>query len=496
MADTLAEAVKPLAIRAQQKGLEFCLEVSPGVPAAFEGDPGRLRQILVNLLANAVKFTEKGVIRLSVETESADPENLRLHFSVRDTGIGIPPEKHALIFEPFAQADGSTKRRFSGTGLGLTICARLVEMMGGKIWLESEVGKGSTFHFTTCFRPASPLRVECSPPDLQEERILVVGDSASRKLQILLVEDNEVNRTLVTHLLTKRGHHVVEAQSGKEAVAVIEHAPGGVFDLIFMDVQMPDMDGFETTAAIRDLEKLSGGHVPIIAVTAYAMKGDRERCLAAGMDGYLAKPVQLLELRQLLRRYEGAPCAEAGLLLPHDQLSWASRPPDGIKACHPERSEGSADSVQGELMQILRGVYPERSERAQNDRLSGEPPGGEHEPVERGALLDRLGGDVQLMCDLIDIHLSQCPGLLAATRRACEENNGPELARLAHTLKGSAGNLLALVAAELAGRLETFAEQATSREPAKPWLLSKAKWSVSNTASVRSRLRQCHNTSI
>ena len=460
LADTLSEAMKPLAIRAQQKGLEFCLEISPGVPAALEGDPGRLRQILVNLLANAEKFTEKGEILLSIERESEDPENLCLHFSVRDTGIGIPPEKHALIFEPFAQADGSTKRRFSGTGLGLTICARLVEMMGGKIWLESEVGKGSTFHFTACFRPASPLRPDSPLPDLQEERILVGDDSAGRKLQILLVEDNDVNRMLVTHLLAKRGHHVVEAQSGKEAVAVIEHAPGGVFDLVFMDVQMPDMDGFETTAAIREHEKLSGGHMPIIAVTAYAMKGDRERCLSAGMDGYLAKPVQLDELRQLLRRYEGGPCVEAGPPSLHDQLSWASRPPDGIEVCHPERSGGSAVPVRGELTQILRF--------AQNDRLSGEPPGGEHGPVERGALLDRLGGDVQLLSDLIEIHLNQCPGLLAAAQRAFEENNGRELARLAHTLKGSAGNLLALEAAEIAGRLETLAEQgdfSRAREP-------------------------------
>jgi PAS domain S-box-containing protein len=420
LADTLAEAVKPLAIRAQQKGLEFCLEVSPGVPAALQGDPGRLRQILVNLLANAAKFTEKGEILLSVETESADPENLRLHFSVRDTGIGIPPEKHALIFEPFAQADGSTKRRFSGTGLGLTICARLVEMMGGKIWLESEMGKGSTFHFTACFRPALPLRVECPPPDLQEERILVVDDRVGRKLQILQVEDNDLNRTLVTHLLAKRGHHVVEAQSGKEAVAAIERAPKGVFDLVFMDVQMPDMDGFETTAAIRDHEKLSGGHVPIIAVTAYAMKGDRERCLSAGMDGYLSKPVQLQELRQLLRRYEGGPSLEAGLVSPHEELYVDSDAPEAT---------------------------------------GSQPLGGEREPVERVALLDRLGGDVQLMSDLIEIHLSQCPGLLAAARRALQENNGPELARQTHTLRGSAGNLLALEAAEIAGRLETFAER-------------------------------------
>jgi len=161
-----------------------------------------------------------------------------------------------------------------------------------------------------------------------------------------------------------------------------------------------------------------------------------------------------------LRRYEGGPCVEAGPPSLHDQLSWASRPPDGIEVCHPERSGGSAVPVRGELTQILRF--------AQNDRLSGEPPGGEHGPVERGALLDRLGGDVQLLSDLIEIHLNQCPGLLAAAQRAFEENNGRELARLAHTLKGSAGNLLALEAAEIAGRLETLAEQgdfSRAREP-------------------------------
>jgi CheY-like chemotaxis protein len=293
-------------------------------------------------------------------------------------------------------------------------------MMGGRIWLESEMGAGSTFHFTACFRPASPLRVECPPPDLHEQRILVVDDSAGRKLQILLVEDNDVNRTLVTHLLAQRGHHVVEAQSGKEAVAAMVHAPGEVFDLVLMDVQMPDMDGFETTAAIRDHEKLSGGHVPVIAVTAYAMKGDRERCLSAGMDGYLSKPVQLQELRQLLRRYEGGPCVEAGLVSPPEELYVDSD------------AQGATGS---------------------------QPLGSEHEAVERGALLERLGGDVQLMSDLIEIHLSQCPGLLAAAGRALQENNGPELARLTHTLKGSARNLLALAAAEIAGRLEIFAEQ-------------------------------------
>ncbi|MGD0127680.1 MAG: PAS domain S-box protein [Terriglobia bacterium] len=553
LTDTLAEALKPLAIHAQQKGLELCLDISSDVPAVVRGDPGRLRQIIVNLLANATKFTEHGEILLAVEKESADPENLSLHFSVRDTGIGIPPEKRALIFEPFAQADGSAKRRFNGTGLGLSICARLVEMMGGRIWLESDVGKGSAFHFTVCFGPSS-CRTDGPPPDLHGERILVVDDNltclrilgslltewkalpvlcdsgqeallqldsangktfpfaavlldarlpepdgsavvqrikidpklekttirlasgsrqtpapahgqesespmfltkpvfpeellaairsvsgwldegvargaapgeralsnAGRKLEILLVEDNDVNRTLVTHLLTKRGHNVVEAQSGTEALATIEHAPGGGFDLVFMDVQMPDMDGFETTAAIRAHEKLTGGRVPIIAVTAYAMKGDRERCISAGMDGYLSKPVELQELRRLLQEYEGGPSAETGLPSPLGELYRA----------------------------------PEVQMQAESQTL-----GDERAPVDKSALLERLGGDAQLMRELIEIHLNQCPGLLAAARRAFEGHDGPELARIAHTLKGSAGNLLALEAVRIAARLETCAEQ-------------------------------------
>jgi CheY-like chemotaxis protein len=221
-------------------------------------------------------------------------------------------------------------------------------------------------------------------------------------------------------LLTKRGHNVVEAQSGREALAAIENAQARGFDLVFMDVQMPGMDGFETTDAIRTHEKLTGGRVPIIAVTAYAMKGDRECCLAAGMDGYLSKPVQLEELRRLLRDYEGGPSVGAGLAASLE-----------VSCLGPAVQE----SAESQKM---------RSERA---------------PVDRSALLERLGGDSQLMSELIEIHLRQCPGLLAAARRAFEENNGPELARLTHTLKGSAGNLLALDAAEIAGRLETFAEQ-------------------------------------
>ena len=542
--DTLGEALEPLAFPAQQKGLELCVEISPAVPGILQGDPGRLRQVIVNLLGNAIKFTEQGEVVLTVERQTEELGNLCLHFSIRDTGIGIPPEKHQVIFEPFAQADGSTKRRFSGTGLGLTICSRLVEMMGGKIWLESEVGKGSTFHFTACFLSAAPRREEAPAPNLRGLQVLVVDDNptclrilgsllrqwnaqpalcgsggealikldqakqqkrpfgvvlldarlpdpdgfsvaerikndpemakasvlllrgstqggdlalwqesgiaaylikpvlaqellnailrasgtaqgqtaeatgpdgppqakATRNLRILLVEDNEVNRNLVTRLLEKQGHNVVVARNGREAVAAVQHGPGGVFDLILMDVQMPDMDGFETTAAIRARELLTGGHVPIIAVTAHAMKGDRERCLAAGMDGYLSKPIRVRELLDLLREYGALPVQTSELSHPHEQEEWRQVGEDG-------------------------------------------------EQVDKCALLDRLDGDSQLLGELIEIYLSESPSLLAAAQRALQEKNGHDLARVAHTIKGAAGNFIAQATFETAERLEAFAQE-------------------------------------
>jgi CheY-like chemotaxis protein len=431
--DTLGEALEPLALPAQQKGLELRVEISPAVPGMLQGDPGRLRQVIVNLLGNAIKFTEQGEVILTVGKQTEELGNLCLHFSVRDTGIGISPEKQRVIFEPFAQADGSTKRRFSGTGLGLTICSRLVEMMGGKIWLASEVGKGSTFHFTACFRSALPGLEEAPAPNLRGAQELlsairrasgtVEGQTtdairsdgspppkATRNLRILLVEDNEVNRHLVIRLLGKQGHHVVVARNGREAVAAVQHGSGGAFDLILMDVQMPDMDGFETTAAIRDRELSTGGRVPIIAVTAYAMKGDRERCLAAGMDGYLPKPIRVQELLDLLRKYEALPF----------QTSQVSRP------------------------------YEQEESRQVSD---------EGEQVDGCALLDRFGGNSQLLSELIDIYLRESPSLLAAAQRALQEKNGQNLARLAHTIKGSAGNFIAQATLETAERLEAFAEQ-------------------------------------
>jgi signal transduction histidine kinase/ActR/RegA family two-component response regulator len=278
---TVRETLQPLILRAREKGLQLTLDVDPLVPDALLGDQGRLRQVLINLVANAIKFTRAGGVTVTVGLDGAqDHEHAMVHFAVADTGIGIAPEKHALIFEPFRQADGSTTREFGGTGLGLAICRTLVEVFGGRIWLESTPA-GSTFHFTARLeKGASPAAPALAPrPESREHRA---------SLKVLLVEDNRVNQLLAKKLLQRWGHEVVLAETGREAVAA--HAREK-FDVILMDVQMPEMNGFEATAAIRAVEGASNDHTPIIAMTAHAMKGDRERCLAGGMDDYISKPI-------------------------------------------------------------------------------------------------------------------------------------------------------------------------------------------------------------
>jgi PAS domain S-box-containing protein len=427
--DSLGETMKTLGGRAHQKGLELVYDVDPDVPEMFVGDPGRVRQILINLIENAIKFTDHGDIFLQVRSEPPRSGKLGLHFSVRDTGIGIPPEKQRQIFEPFSQADGSMTRKYGGTGLGLTICARFAEMMGGQIWVESEPGRGSTFHFTirlveqgksaghapgpeveqlrgsnalivddnftnrevfqaflrrfgmkstavdggaaalsaleAAAKAGHPFQLVVSdvhmpemdgftlaeriqnnpalgrPPILMLTSAGHIGDAArcrglgisgyllkpvrqaelleaiceamnvgmeskeappatrhtlreaKSRLRILLAEDNAVNRTLVVRILEKRGFAVEVAGNGRAALQALD---AGKFDAVLMDVQMPDMDGYQATAAIREAEKTTGKHIPIIAMTAHAMQGDREKCLAAGMDAYVSKPITASEM--------------------------------------------------------------------------------------------------------------------------------------------------------------------------------------------------------
>jgi PAS domain S-box-containing protein len=284
----LDQSTQVLAVRTSEKGISFSCHIPPEVPDALIGDQVRLRQVILNLAGNGIKFTEKGEVTVSVRVESQEAEEACLEFAVRDTGIGIPHSDLEHIFRPFAQADASTTRRFGGTGLGLTICSSLVRLMRGRIWVQSQPGRGSTFYFTVRLPLAKQL-----PPEPEAPRVL---PAATRTLRILLVEDNPANQKLAAYILHARGHAVDIAGNGH---AGIQHAQQNQYDVILMDVQMPDMDGLEATAAIRAKED-GRRRVPIIAMTAHAMKGDRERCLAAGMDGYLSKPIDGHEMIALV----------------------------------------------------------------------------------------------------------------------------------------------------------------------------------------------------
>jgi PAS domain S-box-containing protein len=281
----VSSAVKPLSFRADEKGLALVSDIEDSVPDNLLGDQGRLRQILVNLIGNAIKFTLSGKVALRVRTTSESGGSVVLHFAVQDSGIGVSKEKQALIFEPFSQADGSITRKYGGTGLGLAISRNLVELMGGQLWMESTEGIGSTFQFNVTLQIAAQSTV----PALVPHR----ASGADRKLHVLVAEDNRINQVVIKRLLEVRGHEVVIVNHGLEALAALSQ---NVFDVFLCDIQMPELDGFGTTAEIRKRESASGQHLPVIALTAHAMQGDREMCLEAGMDGYLTKPVSSAKL--------------------------------------------------------------------------------------------------------------------------------------------------------------------------------------------------------
>jgi len=532
--DSLAQRMKTLAHRAHEKGLELAYQVNSDVPEILIGDPGRLGQVVINLVGNAIKFTEKGEVVVQVEAEALSDKDVRLHFSVHDTGIGIAREKQQLIFEAFAQADSSTTRRYGGTGLGLTISSRLVKMMGGRIWVESDGAKGSTFHFNArlersqaSLEPAAarqpsilgniPVLVvddnatnrrilkealtnwgmlptlaeggssalaaleqaknsgkpfplvltDAHMPDMDgfglAERIRQNGDFAGatimmltsggqrgdaarcrelgmaayltkpisqselldsimtalgsrtldagksplitrhsiresrRHLRVLLAEDNLVNQQLAVRLLEKRGHAVEVAGNGREALTLLERNSFGGFDLVLMDVQMPEMDGFEATAAIRKRETTTGGHLPIVAMTAHAMVGDRERCLEAGMDGYVAKPIQPSELFETIESLV------------------ASSPRDATAS--------SGDSPAAKVF-------------------------------DQAALLARVQGDTQLLQELLGLFKDESPRLIGEIRAALSAHDPKALEAAAHTLKGVVGNFAADTAFQTALKLE------------------------------------------
>jgi signal transduction histidine kinase/CheY-like chemotaxis protein len=309
--DMIESVARTFAPQAKHKGIGLAAAVNPACPETIMGDPTRLRQVLFNLMSNALKFTSEGRIVLRV-APAREGENLVLRFSVTDTGIGIPAAKHADIFEPFAQADGSTTRRYGGTGLGLAISRRLVRGMAGRIWLENELPRGTTFCFTVPVVLPEPKDLLVlatgraagfNPPSEQTDDFAAPFDQG---LRILVAEDNPVNQRVAERTLTHLGHHATLVANGR---AALEQWRAHPFDLILMDIQMPEMDGFEATRAIR-LAEAGLSHIPIIAMTAMAMDEDAKRCLEAGMDGYLRKPFRLTDLETALaglRRPVAAP---------------------------------------------------------------------------------------------------------------------------------------------------------------------------------------------
>jgi PAS domain S-box-containing protein len=383
--DTLRELVPA----ASKKGLTLAVDVLPEVPDALTGDPHRLRQVVVNLIGNAIKFTERGAVIGRVSVESQTEGGVALHVSVADTGIGIPAEKHQAIFDAFAQGDGSMTRRYGGTGLGLAISSRLVDMMGGRIWLESEVGQGSTFHFTARFGLSQEARLSRSRPP--------AGSGVSHTpARILVAEDDPVNRMVTVRLLEYHGHTVATAEDGRQVLALLEQER---FDLILMDLQMPEMDGLEAVGAIRAHERTTGTRLPIVALTAHAMTGDRERCLEAGMDAYVAKPVRGADLVAAVDEVLAQPGVE--------KAACRSKPP----ATH---------------------------------------------ALDTESLLRRVGEDPGLLLDLVKAFQVDSRRLLDEVRSGLSRCEPGLVERAAHRLKGSLGTLGASAAYEAAARLEAF----------------------------------------
>ncbi len=359
---SLDESVKMIAFRAREKGLRLICDVDPDVPAAVNADPVRLRQIILNLLGNAVKFTERGEVALHLSCDSRNGSVSRLHFVVRDTGVGIAPDKLRSIFEAFAQADSSTTRKFGGTGLGLAICHRLAELMGGSIWAESEPGRGADFHFTIQCGPAhpefaeddaSPLNGAVAAQTLQEQEASKQEQEAPN-FHLLVAEDNPSNRMIAHLILERAGFRVSEAANGREAVQAARETR---FDAVLMDCRMPEMDGY---AAAREIRLLPGpsGQIPIIALTASAFKQDREQAEAAGMDDFISKPFRSEEL---IAKCLGWAKANAGL---------SEAPRCGAGTNRSSRGNGQAQRYGPELLHSLAEIFLQTAPAVFHDLLN------------------------------------------------------------------------------------------------------------------------------
>ena len=291
--ETLARTLKPLQLHTDRKGITLEWQVAADVLDLLEADTGRLQQILINLVGNAIKFTERGHVKLSVERLAETDDELQLHFCVSDTGIGIPADKLRAIFAPFEQLDGSQTRKYAGTGLGLAIVSKLTELMGGTVWVQSEIGIGSRFHFTVLCRRVNSIVLPT--PAIVETR----PQQPPRSLRILVAEDYKVNQLIARRILEKRGHSVTVVENGAEAVDAVSHE---AFDLVLMDIQMPVLGGIEATEEIRRREAGSFRHLPIVALTANAMQGDRDLYESIGMDDYISKPFQPEQLLETIAR--------------------------------------------------------------------------------------------------------------------------------------------------------------------------------------------------
>jgi PAS domain S-box-containing protein len=279
------------AIKAEEKGLQLECRLPYNLPQVVKGDANRLEQVLHNLLSNAIKFTDQGAITVEINQVTPSEAKLELGFAISDTGIGLSEEDKQYLFKSFSQVDGSLTRRYGGTGLGLAISKQLVELMGGHIWVQSEKGKGSTFYFTIQLVPGGSLR--------EDTALCPAAKEIEGPISVLLVEDDKINQKLMQQMLGLKGYMLKTASNGREALEILEKHS---FDVVLMDIQMPEMDGVEATKRIRQKERQRSEHIPIIAFTAYALAGDRERFLRAGMDGYLAKPVKMSELFSMINK--------------------------------------------------------------------------------------------------------------------------------------------------------------------------------------------------
>ena len=580
--DMIGDTLSTVGLRAHEKGLELAWHVDAEVADGLIGDPGRLRQVIINLVSNAIKFTEKGEVVVRAELEAQQSDFTAIHFSVSDTGIGIPSEKLELIFEAFTQVDGSSTRRYGGTGLGLTISSQLVGMMGGNMWIESTTGKGSTFHFRARFGTAKSHELnkeQVDPAQISGMRALVVDDnttnrrilidtlvqwkvdaaetesgpdalvriedarmagqpfelmildvnmpdmdgfelagriqernhlagvkiimltSAGRtgdfarcremgiqkyltkpvkqsdllkalvrsqenkgaefgdqnaaayeyeegtlgadrtKLHILLAEDNLVNQKLAVRILEKAGHTVFVADNGLEAVYAFKRK---AFDLILMDIQMPEMGGYEATAVIREQERKKGGRISIIAMTAHAMKGDREACLEAGMDDYLTKPIDGEKLLGAIDRW--APTGSIVGPATVDDIEVSS------SVVRTDESTPTATSSAGQ-----EGTVPADGQAGET---TGNPATASSEDIlDIEALLARLDGDRELLVEIAGLFLESSSELMDEICRAIDKGDPKGLERSAHTLKGSVGNFFAQEAVAAALRLEQIGRE-------------------------------------